>query len=324
MPDNKLQNYFFAGLLLLIIGLTAWLYLPFLSIIVLSATLALVFSGLYKKILKLTGQESLSAFLSLIVVVVVVLTPLALFGLQIFKEAKDLYYQIANNPNSLNIIQQKIQILLPDFSFDFDILIKQILSVVASHLATIFSSLGQILISLILSLLTLFYCFRDGQKLEKSLGALSPLKNQHNNEIFSQLKMAVNSVVRGSLFGALLHGISGAALWGIAIFFFSLVPGIGLALILIPVSLFLFSTGNNMAAAGILIWGVAINLCIDYLITPQILKRGMHIHPLLVLFSVLGGLSAFGAIGILIGPLILSLLIVLLKIYPELISKTKV
>ncbi|MCX6791213.1 MAG: AI-2E family transporter, partial [Candidatus Gribaldobacteria bacterium] len=236
--------------------------------------------------------------------------------------------------NSLAIIQQKIQILLPDFSFDFDILVKQILNVTASHLATIFSSLGQILISLTLGLLTLFYCFRDGKKLEQSLITLSPLKNQHDNEIFSQLKVAVNSVVRGSLFSALLHGIliglgfkifglSSAALWGIAIFFFTLVPGIGLALILIPVSLFLFSTGNNLAGAGILIWGVAINLCMDYLVTPQILKRGMNIHPLLVLLAVLGGLSAFGAVGILIGPIILSLLIVLLKIYPELISQSQ-
>jgi predicted PurR-regulated permease PerM len=329
MNNNKLQNYFFLAILLISLGLTTWLLWPYLGIIVLTATLAIIFSPLYKKLLNLTKRENLSAFLSLLVVVIIVLTPLTLFSLQILKEAGELYHQIAKGPdNLLMTIQAEVQKIFPDFSMDFDAFLKQALSLLVNHLAAIFSSLGQILINLTLGLLTLFYFFRDGKKLEKALRDLSPLKEQYDNDILSQLKIAINSIVKGSLLSALLHGIliglgfkifglSNAALWGTAIFFFTLIPGIGLPLILIPAGLFLLYAGNDLAAFGILIWGVIVNLVLDYLVTPQILKRNMNIHPLLILLSVLGGLTVFGPMGILIGPLILSLLIVLLKIYPE-------
>ena len=330
--NNKVQNYFFLTLLIITLALASWLLRPNLGIIVLAGTLAIVFYPLYNRLLKITKQPSLSAFIGLLVVAAVVFIPLTLFGYQIFKEALSLYHQIIDNhDNIIASIQRVFQSLLPNTSLDLDSFIKEALNKLLGQLGPIFSSLSQAAIYLTLGLLSLFYFFRDGQKLKEALINLSPLKNRYDNDIFEHLKVAINSVVKGSLLSSLLHGIligiglkvfglANAALWGVAIFFFSLIPGVGLSLILIPVFLFQFFTGSDLAAFGILVWGIAVNMCLDYLVTPQILKKGMDIHPLLVLFSVLGGLAVLGPIGLLMGPIILSLLLTLLKIYPEIIK----
>lgn len=74
-------------------------------------------------------------------------------------------------------------------------------------------------------------------------------------------------------------------------------------------------------ACGFLIWAFGTNAILDYLVGPK-LKKGAGLHPLLILLSVLGGISLFGPMGILIGPMIISLLVVLLKILPEITQKT--
>lgn len=331
MRENKLQGYFFLSILLIVLTLAAWIIWPYVTIIVLAGTLAVIFYPLYQKIQKALKNEFLSAIISVLFVGLVVLVPLSLFGFQIIREARDLYTQVMSGPDSLiRAIEKQIQRLLPNFSWDLESYLKQAFGWLAGHLGVIFSSLSQALINLTLGLVTLFYFFRDGKRIQQALIAISPFQDRYDKDILSHLKIAVNSVVKGSIFSAILQGaliglgfkifgLPNPALWGVAVFFASLIPGIGLALVLIPSAAYLFITNDGLSALGLLIWGITINLCLDNLVTPQLLRRGMNIHPLLVLFAVLGGMAAFGAIGLLMGPIILSLLIALLKIYPELI-----
>ena len=104
-------------------------------------------------------------------------------------------------------------------------------------------------------------------------------------------------------------------LWGLVAALAALIPGIGTALILIPAIGYLFFTGSTGAAIGLLIWGVVAVGLIDNFLGPMLVNRGVKIHPFLILLSIFGGLSFFGPVGFVLGPLIIALVFALLEIY---------
>jgi predicted PurR-regulated permease PerM len=132
--------------------------------------------------------------------------------------------------------------------------------------------------------------------------------------------------MKGSLFIALIQGcltgigfaiagVPNPALWGSVAMISALIPGIGTSLVLIPGILFLFGTGHPGPGFGLLAWGALAVGLIDNFLSPKLLGRGTNLHPLFILFSVMGGLALFGPLGFLFGPLVLSLWSALISIY---------
>ena len=101
----------------------------------------------------------------------------------------------------------------------------------------------------------------------------------------------------------------------------SLIPNVGTALVLVPSVAFLYFTGHTGASVGLAIWGAIGVGFIDNLLGPHLIERGIKIHPLLILLSVIGGITLLGPIGFVAGPVILSLLFTLLEIYPSILSR---
>jgi predicted PurR-regulated permease PerM len=97
----------------------------------------------------------------------------------------------------------------------------------------------------------------------------------------------------------------------------SLLPFIGTALIVFPAVAYLLLTGNLMGAIGLAIWGTMLIGLIDNLLMPFMYGKNSHVHPLIILFSVLGGIYAFGPLGFLVGPMMVSFFIAILEIYRE-------
>jgi predicted PurR-regulated permease PerM len=157
---------------------------------------------------------------------------------------------------------------------------------------------------------------------------LSPLPDSYDKKVIDRLKKAVNGIIFGYLFigfaqGALLglglaiFGIPNAVLFGVIAAIASLVPMLGTGLVAIPVILFLFATGDTTAAIGFSIWATIIVGASDEVLRPLVIGNHLNIPPLLILFAVLGGIAFLGPIGVLIGPLTLSLLHALVSIYRE-------
>lgn len=95
----------------------------------------------------------------------------------------------------------------------------------------------------------------------------------------------------------------------------ALIPSIGTSIVLVPAIIFLFATGMPIHAFGLLIWSAIIVGTIDNVLNPILVGRGVNIHPFFILLSVLGGITFFGPIGFMLGPMILSFLFTLLDIY---------
>jgi len=338
MKNQKIQNVLFLIILVIVLALFLLLLKPYLGIIIASGALAVVFAPLYNKISKLLKQKkTLASLISVALVALIVLVPLFLIGFQVYKEAFNLYGGFSHDNfsqfnNLANKAEKAVQKLSPNFSLNISAqtIISPILSFTVGHLRGLFSGAAKILLDLSLGLIALFYFFKEGGAIRKYLSDISPLSDKNNDDVFIALKKTINASLKGGLLTAILQGftfgigflifsIPNAALWGTITIIASLIPGIGTALIVVPAVLYLIVVDKFLLALGFLVWALVLNAILDNVVSPK-LKKGAGLHPLLILFSVLGGISLFGAIGILIGPMIASLLVVLLKIYPEIIN----
>ncbi len=182
------------------------------------------------------------------------------------------------------------------------------------------------LFNLLLVAVAFFFFLKDGTRFKESVIRLSPLNETYNHEITEKLEISIRSVLKGTLFialiqgvlagiGFLIFGIPNATLWGSIAMIAALIPGAGTGLVVVPGIAYLFFSGKIAAAIGLFIWGAVMVGMVDNVLMSTLYGRGIKIHPLIILFSVLGGLSFFGPTGFLFGPIAVGLLLTLIKIY---------
>lgn len=338
MPESeKVQHYFFLGLLVLVIALNTVIFYPYLGSLVFAMTLAVVCNSWHHRTKKLIPSfPNLAAFLTLLLVSVVIFVPLTFFGLMVFNQAQGLYASLANNADTARFLGNFTLLLTRDLPLgqpvsalilNLNEYTKVFLQYVVSNATSVFAGATNIGINMLLILLSLFFFLRDGEKLREIVIHLSPLRKADDEIIFDHLGKAVNSIVRGAILlsliqgviagvGFLIFGIPNAALFGALTFLASFIPGFGSALVLVPMAGYLYVFSSLSAAVGMLLWGVLVGV-VDNFIRPKIISRGTGMHPLLVLLSVLGGISVFGTYGLLIGPLLLSFLFALTDLYKK-------
>lgn len=339
MDKDILQKYFFLGFLLATSLLMFFLFLPFLTVIALSIILSIVLNPIYEKIKKyLGGRGGTASFLVVLVFIVVIMIPAILFTTKIINESTDLFGKITDSSSSsyvqkiTNSIERPIQALYPGFNIDIDGYIKAGSQFIVNHLTTILSKVFDIVTGIVFIFFSLFFFLKDGERFKKILIAFSPLKDKYDEQIFDKLKQSVLSTVRGVLLiatiqgliagiGMTIFGLPNPALWGTLTAVVSLVPAIGTALVFIPSVLFMYISGNTPAAVGLFIWWVFAVSLIDNFLGPYLYSRGSEIHPLIMLFAVLGGLAFFGPIGFIFGPVSVALFFSLVEIYQDIILK---
>jgi predicted PurR-regulated permease PerM len=272
----------------------------------------------------------ISSLLTVCIFTAVLCGPLLGIGVMVFKQSQNVYHSVVSNRNTepfINSVGDSINKFLPEgIVFDINEKASDFISYVSSNITSIFSSTVSAFFSFILMLLIIFYFLKDGERWKKSIIVLSPLEDKDDEKIITQLAQAINAVMKGYLFIALIQGslvglgfwifnIPNPALWGMVAAVSSLLPTIGTALVSIPAIIFLFIKGDTTSAVGLLFWAFILVGMIDNFLSPMIVGKTTNISPLLVLFSVLGGISLLGPVGVLIGPLTVSLLYTLISIY---------
>ena len=275
----------------------------------------------------------------IILTIVFILVPLTLLSFQIFNQSRDVYIKLQSNnvdyvQQVVNTIQRPIQAHIPEFSIDAKSYLQQTVAWIGNNAANIISGTTQALLGLMLVFISLFFFLKDGKKFLSYIVKLSPLDDSYDKKIFNRIGLMISSVVRGVLFIAIVQavlvgvgfyffGVPNATLWGTVTVFASLFPFVGVALVVFPGVAYLLVTGNLLGAIGLAIWGTLLIGLIDNLLMPVIYGKGSKVHPLIILFSVLGGLYVFGPLGFLVGPMIMSFFIAILEIYREYIIPNK-
>ena len=179
-----------------------------------------------------------------------------------------------------------------------------------------------------LALFTLFFFLRDGAAFVSWAQRLLPMDREHQERLCRNIVDAVTAVVHGALVVAMVQGLLAglgywvlgvpfAVLWGVITAFAALLPFGGTTLITIPVSLYLFLQGDNVKGIFMLIWGLGVVVTIDNVLKPLFIGTRIKLPMLILFFGILGGLAVFGALGLILGPVVFVLLAVLLDLYTE-------
>ena len=336
-------------LLALLIGVGVVVYhiaAPFFTPLVLGIVFAVILQPVYRFLLRYMPKWSgLAALITVLFSILVILGPLSLLGTQIVREATDVYASLSLGDGramigtTLNSVESLALKYVPgaerfseNITASISTYAETALQWVIAHAGAFVSGVASTFLSLFIFLVSLFFFLKDGSRFKRAIIETSPLRDSYDESLFDRLELAINSVVRGNLtialiqgvltgIGLTIFGVPNSILWGTVAAVAAMIPALGTGLVFIPVVLYLVAIGETGSAIGLAIWGIIAVGFIDNLLGPRLIGRGVKLHPLVVLIAVLGGISFFGAVGVFLGPLALSLLFALISIYADLTRK---
>ena len=277
-------------------------------------------------------SPNLAAALTLLLIVAIIVVPLTLFGQLIFNELNDVYHSIREGSlvidqgRIISSLPSQLQVFIENFTRDLNATLSRFSDNAFQAVSSIVSNVSGFILSAFLFLFTVYYLLRDGNKFKDVLVDISPLNERQETELIAKIGSAVNGVVKGSFLIALIQGtvatigyfifgVPQPLIWGLLTVMVALVPTVGTALAIVPAIIVLLITDHVGAAVGLAIWGALAVGLIDNVISPILIGAKTKLHPLLVLFSVIGGISLFGFLGFLLGPIFMAVFVTLVDMF---------
>ena len=332
-----------AGLTTLLIVLAIALYLcwqmvqPFVNVILWATVLAVVFYPLHRRIRERVVNPAGAAIVSTLLVVVLILLPATFITVAVVRE-------LAGAADSLQAGVQKLSdaSTIPGLGWVLEktrgyvtidpVEARKFLAerlqvwgaaLAASTLVVVGGAVGAV-VQMVLVVFTLFYMFRDGERIRHSVYDILPLQRIQMHDIGSRTRDVIAATIYGVLaisaiqgtLGFLIFwilGIPSQLLWGVVMFFLSMIPMAGAFLVWVPAAIYLALTGAYLKAAILVGWGVLVISSIDNFLSPRLVGRRARLHELLIFFSVLGGLEVFGILGLVLGPVVVAITLALIE-----------
>jgi predicted PurR-regulated permease PerM len=185
---------------------------------------------------------------------------------------------------------------------------------------------GSLLFQTAMMMIALFFFFLQGSELVSWLDDTLPLKPGQTRELLFEFKnvsyavlfsSVVTSAVQATvaLIGYYIAKVPNPIFFAAITFVVAFIPAIGAAAVCLVAALLLLITGHTYAAIFLVVWGIVIVGLVDNIVKPLLIKGGMHMNGAVVFFALIGGLGAFGTVGLLLGPLVVSLFLALLRMY---------
>jgi len=196
----------------------------------------------------------------------------------------------------------------------------------AAVLGNVLSATGSFLLQSVLMLIALYFLLVDGPALVEWLNEAIPLKRGQVTELLREFRLVtvtvlVSTIATGgvqsllALVGYLIARVPNPLFFGIVTFVLSLVPALGATIVVIAVAVVMFATGHTGAGLFLAAYGVGVVSMIDNVVKPIFIRGGVPIHGAVIFFALLGGLAAFGPVGFLIGPLSVTFLVAVVRMY---------
>lgn len=305
---------------------------PFLGPIVIAVMLAIVFYPLHARMQLFFRRPGVAAALSTILVLLIVTIPVVVLGISVSGELRAVVQSLREQSGSegglspyLAHLGESLLKRLGNYvnlsQLDPHATLLRWAEQASRYLLSIGAAAVTNLLSFVLDTVvvffSLFFFFREGKSIRRGLSAMLPLNPDQTERLFTGISEtmianlygglavgAAQGILTGLAFWVL--GLSAAVLWGLVTALASLVPLVGSALVWGPASILLFLSGHWVKGLVLLGWGAAVVGQVDVVVRPYVVSAQVKVHTLLVFFALLGGVEAFGLIGIFVGPVVLS------------------
>jgi predicted PurR-regulated permease PerM len=344
MGTRQTARRVFVGLILLALVLVGLLVRPFAEAFIFAAVLAGTLWPLQKRLSKRLGQrEKTSAAILCVLVILALLLPVGGIGAFVVKEtvagarfvtetvrSEGMTGLLNELPAPLRRIANDLLERFPIEEEQIDETLKQQASAqggkAAGVVTTALAATGSVLVQTVMMMIALFFFLVDGAALVAWIEHVSPLEHGQTLEILREFRKVSASVLISSLatagvqaiaalIGYLISGVPHPFFFATVTFFLALIPAIGAGGACLAAAALLLAQGKVGMAIFLAVWGVLVVGLVDNLIKPMLVKRGLHMHGAIVFFALLGGLATFGTVGLLLGPLIVTLFLALVRIH---------
>jgi predicted PurR-regulated permease PerM len=332
--------------LLLLLAVTlalGWILLPFYGAILWGSIIALLFEPLYRWLLpRLRHRRIPTAMLTLLIVLVIVILPLALVAATMAREAALAVQRLQSGEVNPGLYFRGVFDALPAWVVslldrlgvgNFDALQRRLAStlaqasqVVATQALRIGHDTFDFIVGLFLALYLAFFLIRDAQAIAHGVRRAIPLAPHHQKELFDKFTTVIRATVKGNLLIAALQGalggvafwyldIEAAVLWAVVMAFLSLLPAVGAGLVWLPVAVYSLLTGEVWQGVALIAYGVLVIGLVDNLLRPALVGKDTRMPDYVVLLTTLGGMAVFGINGFVLGPTIAAMFVAVWHIY---------
>lgn len=343
-PFSPLVFRYFLLLFLVSFLLLGKLFWPFFSILILSFLLTGLFQPVFRffhERLKFSGQ--FSSLVTCCLIIVVVFVPLMIFVVALSREVLGIY-PLIKDKNLALLMQQlleenetvgRIKDILAGFGLTFHPeRVTQVLSefgkvaglFLYNQASSWAANIMHFVFSFFMMVIVIFFLLIDQERFMSFILDLSPLPDQQERQLFRRFEEIAKAVLVGNGLCGLLQGflggvvfillgISSPILWGGIMAILAFLPILGIGLVLVPAALILFLKGSMGAGVFMLFFYVTLSFSVEYILKPWMVGERVKMHTLLVFLSILGGLSVYGVLGIIYGPLIVTTFLAMADIY---------
>jgi len=343
---TRFARVFFGVITLLVLYYSYLIIKPYLLNIFMALVLFFTAKPLYHGLTRLLrGYKVLASTLTCIILLLIILIPLfSLMGIiatqalefssQVTKgmQSGDLWNWVNGKVDALKLYLTHLNLPLPPGDINLAQIVQTTVTKASAFIYT--NAIGLIkgftvfFFDLVLTLFIAFFMFLQGDDFIKAIKELSPLDPAHNDEILRETETTIKATLWGTVIvacaqgalggvGFLIFGLPQPAFWGTVMIPAAVIPVVGSTIIWGPAAVYLLFTGHIGSGVGLILWGGVVVSVIDNILKPILMKGSSETPSIFILFSILGGLTYFGMIGFILGPLILSFLLSLLRIYQK-------
>lgn len=337
------STYFLLALALIALYFSYLIAKPFLNPVFVAVMIAIVFHPMHARIRARIRSRTRAALVSTILVLLALGVPSIALGVVVSREVGQLYQLLSQksaaqggwNPYVIHAFEGLVSwagkwIDLEAIDLRGNLLrwLEQFSRFLFSFGTRIVSNTLSFIADAVIAFFTLFFLFREGGAMRAHLTRLVPLKGEQVERLFTGISASILANVYGCVAvgmaqGSLtflafwILGLPSPVIWGLVTALFSLVPVIGSAAVWGPAAIILLISGHWGKALILLGWGAAVVGQIDTLLRPYVISGTAKLHTLLVFFALLGGVQAFGVMGLFIGPVVVSITLVVLEMLQE-------
>ncbi|HYI93949.1 MAG TPA: AI-2E family transporter [Bryobacteraceae bacterium] len=341
--DKKLSLLFLVLVTAVTLYLSFIIARPFLTPILTATLLAIAIYPLFLRLSRSMRNRSGAALLATVLVLIAIVLPTVLIVEKLANETTAVYAWL-NEKQSLeggwreyigSVVDPPLQWVASRTGMSQEQLKRTALDrlqAVSTSLLNWAKSLavniGGTIVDTVIMLLTLFFLLRDGERIRQRIGSILPIEARRYQQLVDTISASITaniygvlavSVAQGTLgaIGYAIAGLPSVMLWGVATALFSMIPLAGAASVWVVASIYLLAIGSWGKAVFMLAWGAGVISTADNIVRPLVLSGRVKLHTLLIFFSLLGGVKAFGIIGLFTGPIIVSVAMALLNILEE-------